>query len=105
MKSRVAIAILAASYLAALPACDTPKDAFSDPSTVERRGASKYTHVVSSETAYYRDGPQQGRPHDGMLFPGTRVTVVEGAGSYCRVRTEAGLEVWVATDSLRPLAP
>lgn len=58
------------------------------------------THVVLRETEYYLSGPQQARPPDGTLAAGTRVTLLRDAGSYCLVRTDQGLEAYVATDVL-----
>ena len=61
---------------------------------------SPYTHVVSSESAYYTSGPQQGRPPDGTFKPGTRVELLKDAGSYSLVRSDGGIEAYVATDAL-----
>lgn len=67
------------------------------------RRESAFTHVVAHETAYYLSGPQQARPPDGRLTVGTRVTVLQQAGSYCLIRTENGIEAYAATDALKPL--
>ena len=61
------------------------------------------THVISVATEYYTTGPQQGRPPDGTLPEGTKVTILEAAGSYSRIRTADGIEAYVATDALKPL--
>ncbi len=45
-------------------------------------------HVLNADTEYYLDGPQQSRSPDGTLEAGMQVTVIEDAGSYCRVRSE-----------------
>lgn len=50
----------------------------------------KFTHIITADTEYYTTGPQQARPPDGTLKAGTKVRVVEEAGSYCRVETEDG---------------
>ncbi len=65
------------------------------------RGA--YTHVIANETAYYRDGPQQARPADGLLAAGTRVRLLSEEGSYSLVEAPNLGRIYVATDSLRLL--
>jgi hypothetical protein len=64
---------------------------------------SSYTHTVTADTEYYLDGPQQARPPDGTLSAGTAVRLVSEAGSYSLVETPDHMQVYVATDSLRPL--
>ncbi|MDG2127826.1 MAG: serpin family protein [Fuerstiella sp.] len=59
------------------------------------------SHVIATETEYYTTGPQQGRPPDGKLPRGTKVSVVEMAGSYVLVKPESGIEVYIAADSVR----
>jgi hypothetical protein len=65
---------------------------------------SDVTHVVTVETVYYMSGPQQARPPEGRLEVGTKVTIIRDAGSYTLVRTEGGVEAYVASDSIEPLA-
>ncbi|HJN09530.1 MAG TPA: serpin family protein [Pirellulaceae bacterium] len=60
--------------------------------------AGTFTHVITTETEYYTTGPQQGRPPDGKLSAGTKVNVVKEAGSYTLVRSEDGVEAYVAAD-------
>jgi hypothetical protein len=62
-----------------------------------------FTHVVAADTEFYLWGPQQAGPPEGTLSAGTKVPLLEEAGSYCRVRSEDGFEAYVSTDSLRPL--
>jgi hypothetical protein len=63
-----------------------------------------FTHLVATDTEYYLSGPQQARPPDGTLPAGTKVTLLEEAGSYCRIRSEGGIEAYVSTGSLQSLA-
>ena len=63
--------------------------------------APTFTHTVTIDTEYYTDGPQQARPPDGTMKAGTKVTLVEEAGSYCRVKSENGIEGYVVADSLK----
>jgi serpin B len=67
------------------------------------KGADTATHVVTIDAEYYTSGPQQGRPPDGTLKAGTKVTLVEAAGSYTRVRTPDELVAFVASDALQDL--
>ncbi len=59
-----------------------------------------FTHVVTTDTPYYESGPQQSRPPEGTLRAGTRVRILEEAGSYTRVETEDGIRGYVASDAL-----
>ena len=62
-----------------------------------------FTHLVAIDTVYYLSGPQQARPPEGTLSAGTKVTLLKEAGSYCRIRSEGGIEAYVSTESLQPL--
>jgi hypothetical protein len=66
-------------------------------------GGAPYTHTVTVDTEYYRDGPQQSRPPDGTLAAGALVRMVSESGSYSLVETSDRLRVYVASDSLQPL--
>lgn len=59
------------------------------------------THVITSETMFYRDGPQQARPADGKFEAGTAVDLIQDAGSYSLVRAADGREGYVSTDAVR----
>ncbi len=61
------------------------------------------THLVNADTEYYRDGPQRARPPDGTFAGGTRVRLVQGAGSYSLVTSETGITAYVALGSLEPI--
>ena len=63
---------------------------------------SEFSHVIVAETEYYTTGPQQGRPPDGKFPAGTNVSIVEEAGSYVLVRSESGVEAYVAADAVKP---
>ena len=62
-----------------------------------------WTHQVKVNTAYYTAGPQQMRPPDGYFRPGTKVRIVQQAGSYVLVEAEGGTRAYVAADALEPL--
>jgi len=57
--------------------------------------------VIVAETEYYTTGPQQGRPPDGKLPEGTKVSIVEESGSYVLVKSESGIEAYVAADAVK----
>jgi hypothetical protein len=61
------------------------------------------THVIAADTSYYLSGPQQARPPEGTFPAGTRVTLLDDAGSYAFVRAENGVAAYVATGSLEEL--
>ena len=56
-----------------------------------------FTHLVASDTEYYLSGPQQAHPPEGKLPRVTKVTLLEVADGYCRIRSEGGIEVNVST--------
>ena len=62
---------------------------------------SEFSHVIAAETEYYTTGPQQARPPDGKLPAGTKVSVVEESGSYVLVKSESGIEAYVAADVVK----
>ena len=64
-------------------------------------GPENFNHVITADTEYYTDGPQQARPPDGTLKAGTKVRVVEEAGSYCRVEGEDGVVGFVVVDVVK----
>lgn len=75
----------------ASPAQQEPTDTNSD----------SFSHVIATETEYYTTGPQQGRPPDGKFPAGTKVNIVQEAGSYTQVRSESGIEAYVSSDAIK----
>ena len=63
----------------------------------------QFSHVIAAETEYYESSPAQGRPADGKLKAGTKVIVIEKAGSYVRVKSADGIIGYVAAGSLKHL--
>lgn len=61
----------------------------------------EHSHVVKVTSQYYMDGPQQGRPPDGEFATGTKVRLLQSAGSYSLVLSEEGTEAYVSSDVLR----
>lgn len=74
------------------------------PVTQKLGGGSQLTHQVTTATEYYTSGPEQGSPPDGTFQAGTKVAVLQWAGSYAQVRTADGIEAYVASEALAPLA-
>ena len=60
------------------------------------------SRVIGVETEYYTTGPQQGRSPDGTFPAGTNVSILEEAGSYILVRSESGVEAYVAAEAVKP---
>ncbi len=61
------------------------------------------THVLISDSPYYRNGPQQARPSDGTFSAGTEVTLLQNNGSYSIVQSAEGVTGHVATAALQPI--
>lgn len=59
---------------------------------------NEFTHVIASDAVYYVGGPQQAQPPDGTFTAGTKVLIIEEAGSYSLIRSEEGIEAYVAAD-------
>ena len=72
------------------------------PDTDSVTSSSSYPAVISETSVYYTGGPQQGRPPEGEFIKGTRVQVLENAGSYSIVRSADGIEAYVSTDAINP---
>ena len=64
-----------------------------------------FPDVITSSTAYYTGGPQQGRPADGTLAEGTPVRVISDAGSYAVVETAEGIHAYVSTGAIGKAKP
>ena len=62
---------------------------------------SEFSQMITAETAYYTTGPQQDRPPDGRFSAGTKVNVIEQSGSYVWVKSDGGIEAYVAADAVR----
>ena len=87
----------------AAPGPDAPPGPERDPSKGSPAAEGGFTHVLTVDAAYYTGGPQQARPPDGTLNAGAKVELIEDAGSYCRVRSEDGVEAYVDVGSLREI--
>jgi hypothetical protein len=98
-RSRFVRAILFVLLLLAVASCGTEERAPAQPAGE----VTAPTHRVAFEAAYYLEGPQQDRPPDGMLAPGTTVWRLKEAGSYDLVRTQEDVVAWVAAAALEPL--
>lgn len=80
--------------------CSTSGKPPTDAMRVEK---SNYTHVITEETVYYLNGPQQAMPPQGKFSKGTRVTLVRDSGSYAVVTSESGITAYVSTAALKRL--
>ena len=72
------------------------------PTTPSTAPSHDFTHTLTRDEPYYLTGPQQGRPPEGTLKAGSKVNLLESAGSYARVATEDGTTAWVAAGALKP---
>ncbi len=67
----------------------------------DQKVENPWTYQVVTRTPYYKDGPQQMRPPDGQLEPGTWVRVIQEAGSYVLIETQQGLRAYVDRSALK----
>lgn len=59
-----------------------------------------YSHQITAEADYYRDGPQAARPADGKLAAGTPVRILKRAGAYIQLEAETGEKGFVMRDKV-----
>lgn len=95
----VFFAFLALLSTLALAACGP------DEPPVGQTGADGFTHTVTLAVEYYKDGPQQGSPPDGTLESGTKVKIIEEAGSYVLIKASNGVDAFISADAISPIAP
>lgn len=62
-----------------------------------------FTHRITKDAPYYKTGPQQARPQDGILKAGTKIKLIKDAGSYSLVETEQGIEAYVAISDMEEI--
>ena len=60
------------------------------------------TDQTVSDTPYYLDRPAQGDSPDGVFKRGTKLQRLSRIPNYSRVRSQTGIEAFVATSKLRP---
>jgi len=68
---------------------------------IKESSDSEYSHVIVAEAGYYLTGPQQGRPPEGSFPKGTKVSIADEAGRYVLVKSELGVEAYVAADAVK----
>lgn len=73
------------------------------PSELAESATVNVAHVITSDSVYYVGDPQQMQPPDGTFTSGTKVELIQDAGSYSQVTSEGGIEGYVASDVLKPL--
>jgi hypothetical protein len=61
-----------------------------------------WTHQLTQDEAWY-ENPAQGRPPNGTIRKGSKVRVLNPAGSYTDVLSEDGVRGFVSSESLRAL--
>ena len=63
----------------------------------------EFTHELIEDAVYYIHGPQQAEPPNGTFEKGTKVILLQDAGSYSQVTSEDDVTAYVATDALKSL--
>jgi hypothetical protein len=110
MNQPLSILLVAAVVLLAGCAEQPAAPAKSSPSGVQSPArpaeppAGPTMFVLSTGTTYYAGDPLRGHKADGTFRRGTKVSLVHRAGNYSVVRSEDGVEAYVATHTLEPLA-
>ena len=56
---------------------------------------------ITQDTEYYSTSPTQGRPADGLISKGTKVTIKNNMGSYSLITIPTNVDVYVASNALR----
>ena len=56
--------------------------------------------VISHDTVFYKTGPEQATPPDGTFKAGTRIEVIQEAGSYTLVRAQDGTEGYISSAAI-----
>ena len=74
------------------------------PPTEAQSGVGDYFAITANRTPFYSFGPAQTQGPDQLLGKGDTVQMVKRAFGFSKVRTESGLEGYVATDRLAPSA-
>ena len=65
---------------------------------------SEFTHQIKLPTELYKGGPQQATPPDGTIPAGTKVKIVQEAGSYTQIEAESGDAGYVSSGALEKIA-
>jgi hypothetical protein len=101
----LAVVLLAGCVEPSAPPTANSSDASAQPATrLADSAPPQTTFVLSTGTVYYAGDPQHGHKPDGTFRRGTKVSLVHRAGNYSVVRSEDGVEGYVATHTLEPLA-
>ena len=61
------------------------------------------THLVASDTEYFKNTPREDQPADGSFAAGTKVCVVTEGEKYVVVKSTDGIEGYVTFDSIQLL--
>lgn len=89
------LSLLFCFVVLALVSCDSSSEPPSQ--------ADEWTHTIELGTEYYKGGPQQGSPPDGQIPGGTKVQLLENAGSYSLIKAETGENGYVSTSVLKAI--
>ena len=101
MKALRIVAVLLATL--AFSACLKEKEVSSNLSSTSN-SQTEFTHQINLPTELYKGGPQQASPPDGTLPAGTKVKVVQDAGSYTQIESESGEVGYVSSGALEKIA-
>jgi hypothetical protein len=74
-----------------------------DEPKITKTGTADMTHAVTYDVNYYMSGPQQARPPEGSFKAGTKVQLIQDAGSYSLVCSEDGIQAYISSDAIKAL--
>ncbi|MCA9507191.1 MAG: hypothetical protein KC505_02070 [Myxococcales bacterium] len=66
-------------------------------------GEREFGYVVIADSAYYLDGPWQGRSPDGSIAAGTKVKLIKEVGSYQQVLDMQGKKFYISSNSVQKM--
>ena len=81
-------------------ACTQDQREHTDQAATESSNTQQ-TAYITQDTEYYSDSPAQGRPADGLISKGTKVTIKNNMGSYSLITIPTNVDVYVASNALR----
>jgi hypothetical protein len=68
---------------------------------LKKQPSEQFTHVITKEAPYYKDGPQQARAQDGIFQIGTKIKILKYAGSYALIESANGIKAYIAISHMK----
>lgn len=94
------LAVLPVLLLLALGLSGCATDGGGDDKTNDR----PFNAMITKETPFYLNGPNQQTPPNGRFHPGTRVRILSRHGNHVKVQAVGGLTGFVSATAVGPVA-